>query len=325
MLFRQGKALLLLAGCCFFCACAGPASQTTPPAVAAKGSAASPVSGAEKEKPVVYYSKQLTPESVKQVYTRVQQDITGKVALKFHRDDQYIETLEGVSLLKALQQSIPGSTLVETTYGGGAKEAGEMRERFKSLGLDFAPIDILNEEGGTAWPVKGGRLLQEAQVAKNLANYDALVIYAPFRGQAYPGYGAALTNVGVGLQDGKGLVHGSPLNKEPAFFERMAEAGKAVTDHFGSHMAYVTVLNKVVVNCECNKQGTAPVTLGVLASKDMAAIDKAALDIIFSQKQHQGHDLTKKEGTLLGLYQLEFLTKLGVGSTSYKLVEVDAE
>lgn len=313
---KQMLSLLLLTLCCAVSACA---SAPKP----GNGTQSATSVAEKKEMPVVYYSKTLTPDSIKKVYAKVNQDITGQVAVKFHRDDKYTETQEGVAWLKALQQSIPHSTLVETTFGGGQKEAAEMQARFKGQGLDFAPVDVLNAEGAVVWPIKGGRLLKEAQVAKNLANYDSLVIYAPFRGQAYPGYGAALTNVGVGLQDGKGLVHGSPLNKAPEFFERMAEAGKAVTDHFGKHISYVTVLNAVVVNCECNMQGTQPVTLGVLASKDIVAIDRAALDIIFAQKQHQGHDLTKKEGTLLGLYQLEYMTKLGMGRQDYKLVEVE--
>ena len=272
---------------------------------------------------VVYYSKKLTPESIKKVYARANKDITGKVALKFHRDDKYTETPEGIALLKALQQSIPNSTLVETSFGGGRAEEQEMLARFKGQGIDFCNIDVLNADGGVAWPIKNGRLLKEAQVAKNLGNYDSLVVYAPFRGQAYPGYGGALTNVGVGLQDGKGLVHGPVLNKEPDFFERMAEAAKVITDHFGSHITYVTALNQVVVNCECNMNGTEPVTLGVLASKDIVAIDKAALDLVFQQKQHAGHDLQKKVGTRLGLYQLEFMRKLGMGNINYKLVDVD--
>ena len=69
--------------------------------------------------------------------------------------------------------------------------------------------------------------------------------------------------------------------------------------------------------------GTEPVTLGVLASKDIVAIDKAALDLVFQQKQHAGHDLQKKVGTRLGLYQLEFMRKLGMGNINYKLVDVD--
>jgi len=314
MFSKSVKILGLLALCC----CASACATSAPAAPAGKQKAA-----AAQTTSVVYYSKSLTPESVQKIYAKVSQDITGKVALKFHRDDKYTETPQGVALLKALQQKIPQSALVETTFGGGQEEAAQMQERFKSQGLNFCPIDVLNADGAVAWPIKGGRLLKTAQVAKNLANYDALVIYAPFRGQAYPGYGGALTNMGIGLQDGKGLVHGSPLNKEPAFFERMAEAGKAITDHFGPHLTYVTVLNQVVVNCPCNMQGTEPVTLGVLASKDPVAIDKAALDIIFKQKQHQGHDLTQKTGTLLGLYQLEYMTKLGMGSQNYQLVEIN--
>ena len=320
---KKWQVLLLFCFSCSLCACGGTpqkASQAAPAKEVTTGSAAQ----TQNNIPTVYYSKKLTPESIKKVYAKAGQDITGKVAIKFHRDDKYTETPQGVALLKALQESIPNSTLVETTFGGGQKEATEMQARFKGQGLDFCKIDVLNADGAVTWPIKGGRLLKEAKVAKNLANYDSLVVYAPFRGDAYPGYGAALTNIGVGLQDGKGLVHGPTLNKEPDFFERMAEAGKAVTDHFGSHLTYVTALNGVVASCD-GVDKSEPVTLGVLASKDIVAVDRAALDIVFAQKQYQGHDLTKKTGTLLGLYQLEFMHKLGMGSLQYRLVDVDAQ
>ncbi|MDO4179535.1 MAG: DUF362 domain-containing protein [Phascolarctobacterium sp.] len=278
----------------------------------------------KKVEPVkVYYSKNISPEAVKKVYARVKANIDGKVAIKFHRNDPYTESADKVALFKALQEEIPNSTLVETTFGGGQKEAKEMQERFKNQGLIFAPIDVLNADGGVEWESPGARLLKHPKVAKNLANYNSLVIYAPFRGTAYPGYGAALSNIGVGLQDGKGLVHGPQLNKNPDFFERMAEAANAITSRFDKKIAYVTLLSDVAIDCECRTKEK--VNLGVIASTDIVAVDRAAFDLLFNQPQHKGHDLNVKIGTRLGLYQQEYMKKLNMGTDKYVLVDVDKE
>ena len=298
-------------------ACGNSVAQKAPVEKAPAKTAAEP----ESKENIVYYTQDMSPASIKKLYAKVNKNITGRVAIKFHRNHHYTETPEGVQLMKGLCESIPGGTLVETTFGGGAKEGKEMQERFQKQGLTFAPIDVLNVDGGVAWPIPGGRLLKEAQVAKNLANYDSLVIYAPYRGDAYPGHGGALTNLGVGLQDGKGLVHGSPLNKKPEFFERMAEAGKAVITHFDNKIAYINVLENVVVECECYPKGSQPVNLGIMASLDPVAIDKAAMDLVLAKTKHKQHSETRT-GITLGLYQLENMEKLGMGNPKYKLVEV---
>lgn len=81
----------------------------------------------------------------------------------------------------------------------------------------------------------------------------------------------------------------------------------------------------VIAKCECGAQGEKPINLGVVASTDPVTVDKAAVDILFAQKEHKNHDLTKRKGTFLGLYQMEYMTKLGLGRAMYKLVNVDVE
>ena len=294
-------------------ACGSSSAEKTPAKEAAKP---------QPSEAIVYYTQDMSPAGIQRLYAKVNKNISDRVAIKFHRNHHYTETPQGVQLMQGLCTSIPNGTLVETTFGGGAKEGKEMQERFRKQGLTFAPIDVLNVDGAVTWPVPGGRLLKEAQVAKNLANYDSLVIYAPYRGDAYPGHGGALTNLGVGLQDGKNLVHGSPLNKKPEFFERMAEAGKAVTSHFGKKIAYLNVLDNVIVKCECYPKGSAPVNLGIMASEDPVAIDKAAMDLVLAKTQHKEHNKANRTGIMLALYQLEYMEKLGMGTQKYKLVEV---
>ena len=188
----------------------------------------------------------------------------------------------------------------------------------------------MDEEGHVNLPVKNGKWFKEVAVGKNLLNYQSMLVLSHFKGHTMGGFGGALKNVSIGCASGK--VGKDQLHRQgdkqwsggPNFMERMAEGGKAVTDHFGPRMVYVSVLRKMSVDCDCNASPATPVTpdLGILASTDMLAIDQAAVDLVYALPPDQRATLVERIESRSGLHQLECMQRLGMGNRNYQLVRI---
>ena len=102
------------------------------------------------------------------------------------------------------------------------------------------------------------------------------------------------------------------------FMEHMAEAGKAVTDFFGKRIAYINVLNRMSVRCDCAGSEAEPPTIddiGMLASVDLLAIDQASVDLVYDKIER----IESREG----LRQLSYMKELKMGNPNYELISID--
>lgn len=170
------------------------------------------------------------------LYKLINSDIYGKVALKIHTGEQGGKNFLPRSFVKAVQEQIPGSVIVETNtaYGGGRSTTARHRETIMANGWDFCPVDIMDEHGAVMLPVRGGKHFTEMSVGKSLVDYDSMVVLTHFKGHSMGGYGGSLKNIAIGCADGevgKIMQHGRGFSvRNAAFMENMVEAGKAVTD-----------------------------------------------------------------------------------------------
>ena len=161
--------------------------------------------------------------------------------------------------MQRLQASIPDSAIVECNvlYESPRQTTEGHRETLKANGWTFCAVDIMDAEGDVSLPVPGGRRLKEVAVGKHLLNYDSLLALTHFKGHVMGGFGGSLKNIAIGCASGK--VGKAQLHREgnqlwsggPNFMERMVEGGKAVTSHFGPHIAYINVLRNMSVSCDC--------------------------------------------------------------------------
>ena len=107
----------------------------------------------------------------------------------------------------------------------------------------------------------------------------------------------------------------------------MAEAAKAVSDHFGgvgSSMCYMNAMNRLSVDCDCDSHPAEPelVDLGILASLDPVALDRACVDLVYAAPD--GAALIERTESRNGAHALDHVEAIGLGSQSYELVEVEA-
>ena len=276
-----GFTVLGLAGCKFGDAATQTAATAGPPVNAAAGSAAA--DGIRRAK--VYFTDKINEDSMVKLYKLINSDIYGKVALKIHTGEQGGKNFLPREFVKAVQQRIPDSNIVETNtlYKRGRHTTELHRKTIAYNGWDFCPVDIMDEFGNVALPVRGGKHFKEMYVGKSLPTYDSMVVLTHFKGHASGGYGGSLKNIAIGCADakvGKAMQHGGAdfSIRGAHFMEHMVEAGKAVTDFFGKRIAYVNVMRRMSVRCDCAGPDAEEPTIGdigMVASTDLLAIDQA--------------------------------------------------
>lgn len=290
------------------------------------------------EKSVVYFTRDLSPEGLKKIYDRVSKGIEGKVAIKLHTGEAEGPNIIPRPWVKELyNDKLPDATIVETnTYYEGSRYTTEAhRKTLETNGWTFCPVDILDEDGATTFPVKGGKWLDEIHVGKNLPNYDSLLVLTHFKGHTMGGFGGSNKNIGIGCADGrigKGEIHTIPgsdnmwsIGKE-AFMERMTESTKGTIDHFAGHVSYINVMRNMSVSCDCEGCEAEPVVtpdVGILAGFDILAVDNACVDVIYNLPEGGGKAMIERVETRHGLRQLSYMKELGMGNDLYTIIDID--
>lgn len=283
------------------------------------------------QKAKVYFSRDLSSASLLRLYALVNQGISGKVALKLHTGEPNGPNILPREWVKAIQSSIPDSSIVECNvlYASPRQTTEGHRETLKTNGWTFCPVDIMDEDGDAPLPVPGGKWLKEVAVGRHLLEYDSMLVLTHFKGHTMGGFGGSLKNISIGCasgRQGKAQIHRDGNNLwagGPLFMERMVEGGKAITTYFGPRITYINVLRNMSVSCDCEGVNAAPVAtpdIGILASTDILAIDRASVDLIYALPESARHDMTERIESRSGLRQLSYMKEMGMGNDDYELI-----
>ena len=284
----------------------------------------------------VYFTKAIDAEHLIKLYDMINESIYGKVAIKLHTGEKHGPNILPRDMVKALQQHIPNSTIVETNtlYQGDRYTTEGHLETLKVNGWTFCPVDIMDEDGDVSLPIPGGKWLTELSVGKHILNYDAMLVLTHFKGHTMGGFGGSNKNIGIGCADGrigKAEIHtvvGSDNMwsiSEEELMERISESAKATVDYFKDHISFINVMRNMSVDCDCAGLSAAKPTIaniGILASTDILAIDQACVDLVYSHTK-DNHDLVERMESRHGLRQLSAMAEHKMGNTQYELIEID--
>lgn len=284
----------------------------------------------------VYMFKEITPENLVKIYEVLGRKATGKVAIKLSTGEPGGHNFLQPALIKELVQQVNG-TIIEcnTAYGGGRSDTESHLKAAADHGFTaIAPVDIMDANGETDLPVTGGKHLTRDIVGKNFLNYDFTIVLSHFKGHAMGGFGGAIKNMSIGIAsaNGKRYIHsagasttswGSPEQND--FLESMAEAAKAVADHCGDNILYISVANNLSVDCDCDSSPADPEMgdIGILASLDPVALDKACTDLVRSSEDHGKIHLIERIDSRNGMHTLKYAEQIGLGSQDYQLITLD--
>lgn len=291
------------------------------------------------QKSVVYMTKDISPEGLMAVYNALGRKVTGKVAVKISTGEPGGHNYLSPDLIKELVQSVHG-TIVECNTAYPGKRANTAMSKQTAIDHGFtaiAPVDIMDEDGDVALPFAKGTHIQQDYVGSHFKNYDSYIILSHFKGHAMGGFGGAFKNMSIGIasSEGKMWIHTAGKTKstsdfavcfqtnQDSFLESMAEAAGAVMGQMGKKVVYISVMNKLSVDCDCDSHPKDPTMkdIGILASLDPVALDQACVDLVY--KAPDGKDLIERMESRHGIHTIEHAAKLGLGSRSYKIVNLN--
>jgi len=295
---------------------------------------------ASADSSVVYMTKEISPEAIVKLYKALGREAKGKVAIKISTGEPGGHNYLQPSLISDFVKLTDG-TIVEsnTAYTGKRFKTEDHRRAAEEHGFTaIAPVDIMDADGEVKIPVKDGKHLKYDIVGSHYPDYDFTVILSHFKGHAMGGFGGAVKNMSIGIasSNGKSYIHTAGkietadgiwdnIAEQDMFLESMAEAAKAVADHCGDNILYISVANNLSVDCDCDSSPEDPQMhdIGILASLDPIALDKACTDLVRSSDDHGKVHLIERIDSRHGMHTLEYGEQIGLGSQKYKLVNLD--
>lgn len=292
------------------------------------------------EKSKVYFTNEITKESLVKIYEKLGIEVNGKVGVKISTEELGGHNYLKPELIKDLVSKVNG-TIVEcnTAYPGNRNTTEAHLENIKAHGFDkIANVDIMDADGEIEIPVNG-KHLDVNIVGKNLVNYDWIINLAHFKGHAMGGFGGVLKNQSIGIASsiGKAYIHTAGRTKSPDdmlknnfakqddFLESMAESAKAVHDYMNGKVLYIDVMNNLAVDCDCDSSPENPCMrdIGILASTDPVALDQACIDMIWNSKDEGRDHFVERVERQNGRHILTYAEEIGLGMRDYEFISID--
>jgi len=293
------------------------------------------------EKAKVYFCKEITPENVVKMYDALGIDLPGNVAVKVHSGEAGNQNYLRPDFMVPMVKHVDG-TVVEcnTAYEGKRNSTKKHLKTIREHGWDtvFEKFDLMDAEGpDKAIPVPNGKILKEDYLGKNIEKYDSMLVLSHFKGHPMGGYGGALKQLSIGCASsaGKAWIHSAgrttnqvttwlKLPPQDDFLQSMADAAGAVVNYFGGKMAFINVMANMSVDCDCCAVAEDPCMkdIGILASLDPVAIDRACIDLVEASDDPGKEHFLERVNSRHGTYTIDAAAELGYGTKEYELIEI---
>lgn len=288
----------------------------------------------------VWFCPRITADNLMKVYRAMGREAKGRVAVKLSTGEAGNPNHLSVDVIKKLVKAVDG-TIVEcnTAYEGRRCNVPDHIQTAAEHGFTaIAEVDIMDGEGEMELPVRHSRHIKTNLVGKNWENYDFTIVLSHFKGHPMAGFGGALKNVAIGMASaaGEANIHTGgastavPVDWEnvppqDVFLESMAEACESVFDRAGDNILYISVANNLSVDCDCVAEPE-PVhmeDIGILASLDPVALDRACVDMVYNSPDPGKKHLIERMESRRATHLLDYAEELGLGTQKYELVNVE--
>lgn len=286
-------------------------------------------------KPTVYFSRTITPEKVLELFKRLDSNLSGNVAIKLHSGEKGNQNFIGPEFWRPIIDFV-GGTVVEcnTAYDGQRNTTEKHKKLIADHGwTKYFPFDLLDAEGpDKVLDIPDGKIIKKNFVGKNIENYDSMLVLSHFKGHPMGGFGGALKQLSIGIASsfGKAYIHGAGEPEKiwtadhDSFLESMADAAGSVVEYFNGKLAYINVMKNMSVDCDCCAIAEDPciADIGILASTDPVAIDRACLDLVYACNDEGKPHLLERIESRNGTLTVDAAANLGYGSKEYNLIEI---
>lgn len=289
----------------------------------------------------VYFTKTITPEKMVEIYKALNINLNGKVAVKLHSGEPGNQNFLRPDFFKDIINYVNGVVVECNTAYAGKRNISSLHKQtlIKHGWNELYEVDLLDEEGpDKILPIKNGRLLDKNYVGKNIEKYDSMLVLSHFKGHPMGGYGGALKQLSIGVASsaGKSYIHSagkvtdqkilwSNTASQNDFLVSMAESAGSIVDYFNGQIAYINVMKNMSVDCDCCAVAEDPCMkdIGILASLDPVAIDKACVDLVINSDDPGKSHLLERINSRNGMLTIEEAHRLNVGNIDYELICLD--
>ena len=291
----------------------------------------------------VYYSKEINPEKLIEMYKLLGKELTGNIAIKVHSGEDGNQNFLHPEFWRPIVDYVKG-TIVEcnTAYGEkfGDGKRDFIEDHLKVIEKHgwnkYFDVDIMDSEGDIEIDIPNGKYLKKDILGKHIENYDSMLVLSHFKGHPMGGFGGALKQLSIGCASraGKALIHSAGVTEDPikcwdnnnqiGFLESMAEAASAVVEYFNGNMVFVNIMANMSVDCDCCAVAEDPCIkdMGMLISLDPIAIDQACIDLVMNSNDSGKEHFMERVNSRNGIHTIERANELGFGSREYELIEV---
>lgn len=283
----------------------------------------------------VYFSREITPQKVLELYKKLDKELGGRVAVKVHSGEKGNQNFLKPEFWEDIITHV-GGTVVEcnTAYAGERNTTEKHKKLIEYHGWSKKfPVEILDGEGeDIVLDIPDGKIIKKNYIGKGTEKYDSMLVLSHFKGHPMGGYGGAIKQLSIGVASsfGKAYIHGAGEPKKiwtadhDSFLESMADAAKSVVDYFNGEILYINVMKNMSVDCDCCAVAEDPciADIGILASSDPIAIDQACIDLVYACSDMGKPHLIERIESRNGVHTIEAAAELGFGSREYELIEL---
>ena len=290
-------------------------------------------------KSIVYFTKKIEPESLIKLYQKLNVNLEPKIAIKVHTGEEGNQNYIKPDFYKDLVNYLDGVVVeCNTAYGGERNETSKHLKLLERHGFNIFETDILDSTGDLELEIPNGLVIKKNYVGKNIEKYNSCLVLSHFKGHPMGGYGGALKQISIGFasSNGKSYIHSAGKVKsqdvlwdniasQDKFLESMADAASSVINYFKDNIVYISIMKNISVDCDCCSVAEDPCIpdIGILASTDPVALDKACLDLIYNSNFKGKKHFIERVETRNGKHILDAASKLNLGNLEYELIDID--
>ena len=288
----------------------------------------------------VYFSKTLTPERVIDLYKTLGVELKGNIGVKVHSGEEGNQNFLRPEFLKPMIDYVNGTVIeCNTAYEGSRNTSEKHKRTFEKHGwYKYFPVDLMDEDGYFEVDIPNGKVIKKDYLGNHLKRYDSILLLSHFKGHPMGGFGGALKQLSIGFasSEGKAYIHSAgrtldqydvwdKLPPQDKFLESMTDAASAIHNMFKGKIVYINMMCNMSVDCDCCAVAEDPCLkdIGILASTDPIAIDKACVDLVKNSGDKGVEHFMERVNSRHGEHTIEAANELGFGSIDYELVSID--
>ena len=284
----------------------------------------------------VYFTKDLSSASLVNIYKQLGINLPERVAVKVHSGEAGNQNFLHPEYFKDIINYVNGTVVECNTAYDGARNTTEKHQKLLSdhEWTKYFNVDLLDAEGpDKEVSIPNGKVIKKNYLGKNIDAYNSMLVLSHFKGHPMGGYGGALKQLSIGCASsyGKAYIHGAGEPEKlwtadhDLFLESMADAASSVVKLFEGKIAYINVMCNMSVDCDCCAEAEDPCMkdIGILASTDPVAIDKACLDLVYNSSDSGKDHLIERIESRNGVHTIDSAYELGIGNKEYELINID--